>query len=152
MAEELTQIFTGMEKGPEAINDNFNKVLGSVKDTGLVGTGITFMNGGYDWGIKNGDGTQYSVYRVLTIGKVDIIFLSLDVGYNKDLNKSNEITNIGTLPAIASFTGTNNYIPGVPNGLQWRVLENSIGIKSPDGVIRADTRISLRTLFMKEHE
>lgn len=123
----------------------------AVKDTGLIGTGITFKNGGYDWGIKQGDGSQYSSYRVVTVGGTDIIFLSLDVGFSKDLTQSNSIIDIGKLPKIASFDGTNNYIPGTPVGMQFRVLNDSFGIKSPNGVIKANTRMALRTLFIKSH-
>lgn len=38
----LTKIVTGMEKGPEAINDNFDKII---NDTGWTKSGVTLLNG-----------------------------------------------------------------------------------------------------------
>lgn len=42
---ELTEIFTGMENGPEAIQDNFKKINDNISDTGWTNTGITYLNG-----------------------------------------------------------------------------------------------------------
>lgn len=150
MAEELTQIFTGMEKGPEAINDNFNKVLGSVKDTGLVGAGITFMNGAYDWGTKQGK-EQYSRYRVLSTDKVNIVFLSLDIGISNDVTKS---TVYVKLPAKASLPG-NNFFAGYPAQTQWKlngdqeIKINVIGTSEP---VAKNSRLQLRTMFMTDNK
>jgi hypothetical protein len=42
---ELTKIFTGMENGPEAIQDNFNTIRNNISDTGWTNTGMTYLNG-----------------------------------------------------------------------------------------------------------
>jgi len=46
----LTKIVTGMEKGPEAINNNFTQLSTfadsqTFKDTGWIKTGVTYLNG-----------------------------------------------------------------------------------------------------------
>lgn len=145
MELKLKKIFTGMEKGPEAINDNFNNLLDSFNDTGIVTKGINFNNGAYDWGTKQGL-AQYSYYRVVTIGDVDIVTISLDLARNKDTSSS---VVFGSIPASAALKGTNNFAAS-PNGVQFRFDNNTFRI-APTGKLLADTRIQLRTSYIVDH-
>lgn len=55
-----------MVEGVLGLSDKLDKLTG---DNGWQSSGITFSNGAYDWGVKNG-GTPSSKYRTITIGKI----------------------------------------------------------------------------------
>ena len=73
---ELTKIFTGMENGPEAIQDNFKKISDNISDTGWRTDGVTFLNGSTP--VADDPSTPFfnqPAYRVITIDKTNIILL-----------------------------------------------------------------------------
>lgn len=135
---------------PEAVIGLDQKIKESITDTGLIGTGITFVNGAYDWGTKQGKG-QYSAYRVLSTDKANIVFLSLDIGISNDVTKS---TVYVKLPAKASLPG-NNFFSGYPAQTQWKLNDdqeikiNVIGTSEP---VAKNSRLQLRTMFITDNK
>lgn len=65
---DLTKIFTGMDKGPEAIMDNFNKL--NINWTDWSNEGIVFQNGFQNY---------QTFYRYAQIGNAKLIELKVSV-------------------------------------------------------------------------
>lgn len=88
----LTNIFTGMEKGPEMIDANFTAVAET--DTGWVSDGITMLNG-----FLKDTGAPVS-YRILTFGPIKMLFVTGWVA-GPEMSANSKV-NICQLPAEAT--------------------------------------------------
>ena len=130
----------------EAVIGLDDKIKGATSDTGNVMTGISFLNGAYDYG-KKASGNPYSFYRVVTAGDVDIVMLSLDVSRNKATASP---VVYGTIPASVALKGTNNFAAS-PNGVQVRFTENTFRI-AQTGELPIDARVQLRVTWIKNHK
>lgn len=95
----LTKIFTGMEKGPEAIDANFKAL--NITDTGWSSAGVVYLNG-------FGNTGKPFKYRITNLGGVVMLWIS---GYANDAaNKGLDIKN---KTAIAKFpSAVVNYVNG----------------------------------------
>lgn len=69
----LTKIFTGMEKGPEAIDANFKELDGDITDSGWQTAGITYLNG---CAALAGSNEQY---RVVQTGSFKLVYIDFSI-------------------------------------------------------------------------
>ncbi|MGK4059025.1 hypothetical protein AB0Y04_04735 [Loigolactobacillus coryniformis] len=90
----LTKIFTGMEKGPEMIDKNFNDNL--LEISSWTDVGITYVNG---FSEHTNDMANTLKYRTIKLGGM-LIYTEFS-GYfnNPALNSSQGIINICNLPS-----------------------------------------------------
>lgn len=84
----LTTIFSGMEKGPEAIDANFKAVY--ITDTGWQTDGITYINGAS----ASGDNSRYRVFQRGSFG-----LTVFNIGVNFPAMTYGQATNFVSLPA-----------------------------------------------------
>jgi hypothetical protein len=81
----LTKIFTGMEKGPEAIDANFESV--NTTDSGWSSAGITYLNGFV------ADSSDPIGYRVVKIGGLILFMLT---GYISGTGADGDVAKLPT--------------------------------------------------------
>lgn len=102
----LTKIFTGMELGPEAIDENFKAV--EITDTGWITDGIVYSNGF----VK--DAADPFAYRIITYGESGLINVYLAGSANKGSTQLGLVNHQAVIAAtfptvVANYINGSNY-------------------------------------------
>lgn len=93
---DLTQIFSGMDQGPEKIMDNFNKINDENGKIASEIAGINWSNSSTE-GIVYSDNFEYvnGGYSTVSIGNLRLVHLNIAI------RLKNDFRNNGTGPAFA---------------------------------------------------
>ncbi|AXN36180.1 hypothetical protein [Latilactobacillus phage TMW 1.1381 P1] len=102
---ELTKIFTGMEKGPEAIQANFNLVKSDLMNSKLVDTGWVKV------ALENATGDVF----IRKIGKHVMMRGSFKTTVNSSV--TNQLSLVGSFPD--EFKSTTSYSPIIELAGPW---------------------------------
>lgn len=154
---DFTEIFSGMPKGPEVIQDNFKKILDSFSDTGWISDGISFYNGAYDWGAKNSDdGTKSCSYRVVTIDKTRIVCFRAVFGVNKAITNTSffDVVSFPQVTAASSKEDITDWIPINNNAQIHQMNAGKIQVAAQPGVstITANSMFSWKATIVLTKE
>lgn len=124
------------------------KIKGSVKDTGEVNNGITFLNGASDWGVKNSSGKKpFSTYRAVTVGDATIVFLTLEIANAKKMTSDGSVT-VAQLPKSIISKGSHVWVSA--NSIRWTIgTDGKVQAFAEDHSIPANSRMRLRAVYIQ---